>query len=97
MDLIRPWNEARPNLKGKALSPAEKTWIGREAARTGTTLESAAQFYRISRHRVNTWKNLVKKGHRIIEKTGRPKCVDTDRFASIEIKFTKLVKIHKSK
>ena len=84
MDLIRPWNEARPNLAGKTLTAAERTWIGREAAQPGKTLESVAQWYRISPNNVNSWKNLVKKGTTIKETKGRPKCFDANSFASIE-------------
>ena len=90
MALRRPWNVNRPNLQGKALSPAEKTWIGREAVIPGNTLESVAQFYRISPHSVNKQKNLVKKGHKIKEKTGRPKCFDADSFASIETQIDEI-------
>ena len=54
MDLQRPWNVERLNLQGKALSVAEKTYIGREVTERGTTLESVAQFYQISPHSVNT-------------------------------------------
>ena len=90
MDLIRPWNEARPNLGDKALSPAEKSYIGKVAMEREKTLESVAQFFRISIHSVNKQKNLVKKGHKIKEKTGRPKCFDADSFASIETQIDEI-------
>jgi hypothetical protein len=72
------------DLSGVKLGAAEKTWLGKLASSPMSNSTKVASTYHVDKRRVQQWARIVRSGHRVQAKCGRPRKVSLQAVETIK-------------
>ena len=83
MDVACPWGDEIVDLSNADLTAAEKNWLADEVSSGRSTAAILSKRFKIRRKTIFEWSRRVRKGVKLQDRQGRPRCLDNVSFEVI--------------